>query len=448
MPTDLIRYDLLVQDALRSVVRKVLADTARDGLLGDHHFYVTFRTGAIGVRLSARMRDKYPDEMTIILQHQFWDLEVTEQTFQVGLSFGGTAELLVIPFDSVTGFFDPSVQFGLKFEIQDVAPEAGANDTAPTKAAGAKTRWPSHQEERARRRGPLCAGPVPSRRWCRRKSPWPNRRRPARPPQRRNRPTKRPEKAAGGGGRRDQDHFDRRIPQEALISERRHGAPRCNPERTGRSAVRPSTWQKSSTSGVPVKRRRGAPPKPERRPTASPSAERNPSGKPRRANTTGRSATSKDIGASRNRRNNPSNNPKPRISLAMATTEPQGLPAAARIAKRSLVISGHRTSVSLEGVFWNALKEAATARSLSVAQSRRRHRRHAWPSQPLLGDSRLSLLARSSSRYFRRHAERETLARRFRQDRGGHLPLAGGSTRSRMSNGCGSTGGGSAIWPL
>jgi len=85
------------------------------------------------VRLSARMRDKYPDEMTIILQHQFWDLEVTEQTFQVGLSFGGTPELLVIPFDSVTGFFDPSVQFGLKFEIQDVAPEAGANDTAPTK---------------------------------------------------------------------------------------------------------------------------------------------------------------------------------------------------------------------------------------------------------------------------------------------------------------------------
>jgi hypothetical protein len=135
MPTDLIRYDLLVQDALRSVVRKVLADTARDGLLGDHHFYVTFRTGAIGVRLSARMRDKYPDEMTIILQHQFWDLEVTEQTFQVGLSFGGTAELLVIPFDAVTGFFDPSVQFGLKFEIQDVAPEAGANDTAPTNVA-------------------------------------------------------------------------------------------------------------------------------------------------------------------------------------------------------------------------------------------------------------------------------------------------------------------------
>jgi hypothetical protein len=135
MPTDLIRYDLLVQDALLGVVRKVLADSARDGLLGDHHFYVTFRTGAPGVKLSARMRERYPDEMTIILQHQFWDLEVNEQSFQVGLSFGGTAELLVIPFDAVTGFFDPSVQFGLKFEIQDIAPESGANDTAPAKMA-------------------------------------------------------------------------------------------------------------------------------------------------------------------------------------------------------------------------------------------------------------------------------------------------------------------------
>ena len=135
MSTDLIRYDLMVQDALLGVVRKILADTARDGLLGDHHFYVTFRTGAPGVKLSARMRERYPDEMTVILQHQFWDLEVNEQMFQVGLSFGGTAELLVIPFDAVIGFFDPSVQFGLKFEIQDLRPETGANDAAPAKPA-------------------------------------------------------------------------------------------------------------------------------------------------------------------------------------------------------------------------------------------------------------------------------------------------------------------------
>jgi hypothetical protein len=139
MSTDLIRYDLMVQDALLGVVRKVLADTARDGLLGDHHFFVTFRTGLPGVRLSARMREAYPEEMTVVLQHQFWDLAVNEHGFQVGLSFKGTAELLVIPFDSITGFFDPSVQFGLKFEIQDMRPEAGANDAAPPKLAAQKS---------------------------------------------------------------------------------------------------------------------------------------------------------------------------------------------------------------------------------------------------------------------------------------------------------------------
>jgi hypothetical protein len=81
------------------------------------------------------MREAYPEEMTVVLQHQFWDLTVNEHGFQVGLSFKGTAELLVIPFDAVTGFFDPSVQFGLKFEIQDMRPEAGANDAAPPKLA-------------------------------------------------------------------------------------------------------------------------------------------------------------------------------------------------------------------------------------------------------------------------------------------------------------------------
>ncbi len=129
MTADLIRYDLLVQDALRGVVRKVLTDSAREGMPGDHHYYITFRTESPGVRLSTRMREKYPGEMTIILQHQFWDLSVTDQNFEVGLSFNNIPERLLIPFDSVTGFFDPSVQFGLKFEVQDTAPEAGANDT-------------------------------------------------------------------------------------------------------------------------------------------------------------------------------------------------------------------------------------------------------------------------------------------------------------------------------
>ncbi|MCB5177162.1 MULTISPECIES: SspB family protein [Microvirga] len=116
---DLIRYDLLVQDALRGVVRKVLVDTAKDGLPGEHHFYISFRTDFPGVRLSNRLREKYPQEMTIVLQHQFWDLGVTEHAFEIGLSFSGVPERLLVPFDSLTGFFDPSVQFGLKFDSPD-----------------------------------------------------------------------------------------------------------------------------------------------------------------------------------------------------------------------------------------------------------------------------------------------------------------------------------------
>jgi uncharacterized protein len=113
---DLIRYDLLVQEALKGVVRKVLGDAVNDGLPGDHHFYVSFRTDFPGVRLSQRLREKYPQDMTIVLQHQFWDLSVGEHSFEVGLSFSGIPERLQIPFDAITGFFDPSVQFGLKFE--------------------------------------------------------------------------------------------------------------------------------------------------------------------------------------------------------------------------------------------------------------------------------------------------------------------------------------------
>ncbi|NDA46034.1 MAG: hypothetical protein EBY21_01910 [Alphaproteobacteria bacterium] len=129
MPTDLIRYDLLVQDALRSVVRRVLTEASREGLPGEHHFYVTFRTAAPGVRLSARMRERYPDEMTIVLQHQFWDLTVTEANFEVGLSFNNIPEMVLVPFDAITQFGDPSVGFALKFEMQEPELEGGANDT-------------------------------------------------------------------------------------------------------------------------------------------------------------------------------------------------------------------------------------------------------------------------------------------------------------------------------
>jgi hypothetical protein len=137
MAVDHIRYDLLAQEALRGVVRTVLTDAAKNGLPGDHHFFVTFDTCAEGVRLSQRMRAQYPKEMTIILQHQFWDLAVTDDAFEVGLSFGGVPERLSIPFAAVKGFFDPSVEFGLQFEqINGTEAEAGAKpdgkpDTRP-----------------------------------------------------------------------------------------------------------------------------------------------------------------------------------------------------------------------------------------------------------------------------------------------------------------------------
>jgi uncharacterized protein len=130
MAADLIRYDLLVQDALRGAVRKVLSDVARDGVPGDHHFYIGFRTHARGVRLSSRMRELYPDEMTIVLQHQFWDLSVTGEAFEVGLSFHNVPEMLLIPFDAVTRFADPSVGFELQFAVEDEA--AGVSDTGPS----------------------------------------------------------------------------------------------------------------------------------------------------------------------------------------------------------------------------------------------------------------------------------------------------------------------------
>jgi uncharacterized protein len=117
MPEDLIRYDLLAQAALRGVVRTVLADAAEKGLPGEHHFKISFVTAAPGVRLSERMREQYPQTMTIVLQHQFWDLAVREEAFDVGLSFGGIPEKLTVPFAAITAFVDPAVQFGFQFEM-------------------------------------------------------------------------------------------------------------------------------------------------------------------------------------------------------------------------------------------------------------------------------------------------------------------------------------------
>lgn len=126
MSDDLIRYDVLAQEAMRGVVRKVLTEVAQTGLPGDHHFFITFNTNYPGVRVSSRVREQYPDEMTIVLQHQFWDLNVTETTFEVGLSFNSVPERLLIPFRAITAFVDPHANFGLKLEAGSEDGEAPA----------------------------------------------------------------------------------------------------------------------------------------------------------------------------------------------------------------------------------------------------------------------------------------------------------------------------------
>jgi len=158
MAVDHIRYDILAQDALRGVVRKVLMDAARDGLPGEHHFYISFDTRAEGVRLSPRMRAQYPEEMTVVLQHQFWDLEVTENGFEVGISFGGIPERVAVPFTAVKRFFDPSVQFGLQFEgMADADDSSQAEETAAAESNATRPIAPAAAAV------PVAANPEPAR---------------------------------------------------------------------------------------------------------------------------------------------------------------------------------------------------------------------------------------------------------------------------------------------
>jgi hypothetical protein len=138
MPEHHIRYDLLAQQALRGVARTVLADVAKKGLPGEHHFKITFNTTAPGVRLSDRMRAQYPETMTIILQHQFWDLTVGDDAFEVGLSFGGVPERLTVPFDAIIAFYDPAVQFGFQFEPTDAASDEQSDADKLTEKGAAK----------------------------------------------------------------------------------------------------------------------------------------------------------------------------------------------------------------------------------------------------------------------------------------------------------------------
>ena len=127
---DILRYDKMVETALRGVVREVLARTAASGLPGAHHFFITFRTAADGTVVPDDLRRQYPDEMTVVLEHQFWDLEVDEDRFSVTLSFKSQPERLTIPFAAVTAFADPSVKFGLQFQAAGEA-EAEATPAAP-----------------------------------------------------------------------------------------------------------------------------------------------------------------------------------------------------------------------------------------------------------------------------------------------------------------------------
>jgi len=157
MSVDHIRYDLLTQQALRAVVRRVLSDVAKTGALpGEHHFYVTFDTRAPGVKLSARMREQYPEEMTVVLQHQFWDLAVSDAHFEVALSFNGVSEKLSVPLDAIKGFFDPSVQFGLQFETLSEGGEAKPADKPALVADEPKTKTRRKTEPEA----PAAVGPA------------------------------------------------------------------------------------------------------------------------------------------------------------------------------------------------------------------------------------------------------------------------------------------------
>jgi len=125
-----LRYDAMVEQALRGVVRRALSYAAERGLPGDHHFYVSFRTNDPGVDIPSQLRARYPNEMTIVLQHQFWGLDVGEEAFGVTLSFSDVPERLTVPFSAISAFADPSVRFGLQFDSSQ-AEDSGVVAPAP-----------------------------------------------------------------------------------------------------------------------------------------------------------------------------------------------------------------------------------------------------------------------------------------------------------------------------
>lgn len=166
MGQDHIRYDILAQDALRGVIRKVLSEVAATGRLpGEHHFFITFLTGAPGVRISQALKSKYPEQMTIVIQHQFWEMKVTESSFEIGLSFSDVPEKLFIPFNAIRGFYDPSVNFELEFDVKTEAPAAADEKPAkpqaesPKAATTAKKSDAKKKQAEAAKETPAAASP-------------------------------------------------------------------------------------------------------------------------------------------------------------------------------------------------------------------------------------------------------------------------------------------------
>jgi hypothetical protein len=146
MAQDLMQYGQMVEDSLRGVVRRVLKRAATDGLLGDHHFYIAFKTQFPGVVIPNHLGLQYPEEMTIVIQHKFWGLEVSEEAFEITLSFNGQGQHLCIPFQAMTSFQDPSVQFGLQFGQGE---EAGGEEAGGEEAGGAKPQTTTAEAEPA-----------------------------------------------------------------------------------------------------------------------------------------------------------------------------------------------------------------------------------------------------------------------------------------------------------
>jgi hypothetical protein len=154
MTAEGLQYDRMIDAAFRGVVRQAVTQVSRDGLPGEHHFYLTFRTGFPGIELPPYLKAQYPNEMTIVLQFQFYGLEVDDEKFAVTLSFSGVRERIVIPFDAISTFADPSVNFALQFQPVEAAAEAA--EPVPEPAATAVAEPPAEDDD-APRRGQVVA---------------------------------------------------------------------------------------------------------------------------------------------------------------------------------------------------------------------------------------------------------------------------------------------------